>query len=443
MRAVFRNMMTLARHGAAACTIVVCACLGGCGDQPRPGPARPASPVPPPPALPPKAETVADVETRAPTARAAETRAVSQQAIRLAGQGQTVEAESLMRQHVEQIEKQYGSDSPQYAWAQYDSSSVYRAIGQLPEAIDALKKACKVDTGGDRQATRGRLTFMMNLGEVLVEAGELGEAERVLREGLRGREALYGRQHAGYAHGLEPLAAVLAKKGEHGEALRLADEAVAIFTAEGHARIVTAIALRARILAAMESDRPLFAGIDKVAEWQLPDLVDSVIGRVSLEQPDLERKLLEGLLPVVQDRLGTTHPKTASLWVVLSKVERAAGRHDRRQQALRHALAAFDEWGNEALAIETLQGLASAQGDAGQTDAALKTCQTAKQRAAKLGNAAIESAVARNYGLYLAELKRPEEARRQLEEALAKAKASGNATLIGSAKAALETFRKP
>jgi len=424
----------------AVCAIAACACLVGCDGQPGPEGARPASPPPTPPAPAPKAETLAEVEARAPSAHAPETVAARQEAIRLAREGETAEAESLMRGHVEQIAKRYGSDSPQYAWAQYDSSSVCLVLGQLPQAIEALKKACQVDAGDDRQATRDRLTFVMNLGELLTLAGELDEAERVLREGVRGREALYGRRHAGYAYGMEPLADVLTRKGKHEEALRLAEEAVAIFAAEGHARVATAMALRAGILAAMGSDRPLFAGVDKVADWQLPDLVDSVVGQVSLQQPDAAQKLLEGLLPVAQKRLGATHPKTVNLWLALSNVGRAAGRHDRRAEALRHALAAFEEWGNEVLAIEALEGLASAQGDAGQTEAALKTYQTAKQRAASLGNAAVESAAARNYGLYLAELKRPEEARPQLEEALAKATASGDAALVGSAQAALGIF---
>jgi hypothetical protein len=50
----------------------------------------------------------------------------------------------------------------------------------------------------------------------------------VLREGLAGREQLYGQGHPGYAFGLEPLASVLFRLGKTDEALDWYDKAKAI-----------------------------------------------------------------------------------------------------------------------------------------------------------------------------------------------------------------------
>ncbi len=47
------------------------------------------------------------------------------------------------------------------------------------------------------EATRDRLTYLMNLGDVLARCEEYEEAEQVLREGLAERERFYGRQHPG------------------------------------------------------------------------------------------------------------------------------------------------------------------------------------------------------------------------------------------------------
>jgi hypothetical protein len=70
------------------------------------------------------------------------------------------------------------------------------------------------------RGTAGPLSYRLNLGMVLRMAGRLDGAETELRHGAEDRLAFYGREHPGYAFGLEPLAEVLLQRGNASEARR-------------------------------------------------------------------------------------------------------------------------------------------------------------------------------------------------------------------------------
>ena len=74
-------------------------------------------------------------------------------------------------------------------------------------------------------------------------------------------EAFYGREHAGYAYGLEPLADLLRQRGKVRDARPLAEEAVANLWRNGHAKLPSVLALRAAIIQAGGTGEPLFAGL--------------------------------------------------------------------------------------------------------------------------------------------------------------------------------------
>jgi tetratricopeptide (TPR) repeat protein len=149
---------------------------------------------------------------------------------------------------VQSAEGQYGESSAEYATANYELGSMLNLMERHADAAKALAKAIDVNIPDDHQATRDRLTYMMQLGGLYDQMGQWPEAEKVLRKGLRLREDFYGKDHAGYAFGLEPLASVLMNQGNLGEALRLIEETIDNFWMNGHPRVATAFPLRAMIL---------------------------------------------------------------------------------------------------------------------------------------------------------------------------------------------------
>src|SRR5262249_52325265 len=152
----------------------------------------------------------------------------------------TVAAEELVRQAVQAAERQSGPHSPAHASALNDLATVLLYLREPQRAVQALRRACAVYAPDDPQAGRDRLAYPLNPGYALTAAGDLDEAEQVLRDGLDGRRLFYGREHAGYGFGLEPLADLLLRKGKADDALKLADEAVGNFWSAGHARVATA-----------------------------------------------------------------------------------------------------------------------------------------------------------------------------------------------------------
>jgi hypothetical protein len=350
-------------------------------------------------------------------------------------QGDPAGAEALLAEAREAAHAQVGEGAA-YAQACYEYAAILANTGQLGRALDAMREACAVEGAN----TRERLTHLVELAHLLGRAGELDEAEHALRESLEGRRDLYGKEHPGYAFGLEPLAAVMARQGELDEALALADEAVANFVANRHDRRFGAIALRAEIAKAQDPKaQALTRGGD---EALVARLARAVLDRDAVT-PRGRRGVLRELYDLVVEALGADDALALETLSCIANHEHALGPRalaKRRIWALRRLVAAFRRAGHEAQTLDCMLGLALAESDAGDTAAACATYDKARVKAKRLGDRAARARVLRNFGLLLASVEQRQRAAKLLRAALGHARRARDELEIGSAAAALGIF---
>jgi tetratricopeptide (TPR) repeat protein len=356
--------------------------------------------------------------------------------------GNTVQAEKLVADAAHAARERFGSKSPEYASAECDLSNILLNVGAVDRAIASIRRAAAIENPDNRRASRDRLTYLMNLGMLLEQTGELDEAETVLRRGLDGRRAFYGPDHPGYGFGLEPLAAVLLAKGDLPEAERLTDEAVANFWKNRHERIASAIALRAEVRKSM-AERPGFDALDELPDDMLEAIAGAVLRRGETGNPAALGLVIDELLAIVEERLGAGHPVAIQLLIARSNAARASEDVAACLAALARLVSVLDESGEPAQTLEALLALALAQGDAGRSDDALGTYARALELAVELGPGP-RSNVERNRGLFLAHLEPPEAHRAEAEAALRSAvdlaESARDSRLLGASKIALGLF---
>ncbi len=164
-------------------------------------------------------------------------------AIRRLRAGDALEAEKLCRDQLSRILQSHPEGSLAVAQAHFELATILAAVGSAAQAIEHMRSACEVTERGEA-AERERLSFIMNLGDLLQNEGQLEEAETILRQGLACRETFYGKDHAGYAFGLEPLAEVLLALGRAASAAPMLERCVAIFQRDRHPRLPKALLLQ-------------------------------------------------------------------------------------------------------------------------------------------------------------------------------------------------------
>ncbi|HZT78609.1 MAG TPA: tetratricopeptide repeat protein [Gemmataceae bacterium] len=369
-----------------------------------------------------------------------ETSPAFQQAVAALQRGDTVAAEEIITTAAHEARAKYGPGSPEDAVAQNELGNILINVGQLPRAIAAYREATSGPWPEDKQAQRDQLTFLMNLGMALQWHNQLEEAEEALRRGLKGREDFYGKQHAGYAFGLEPLAEVLLRRGKLDEAVQLAEEALRNFWNNGHERVVTALVLRAEAWKAAKKEGNPLAPAAQLPDHLLQQLADHVYSRVGRTDVRLSWAVLNDLVPLLEARFGEAHEVTLGALSVLANVGRGAGEPEARLATIRRFIQACDRWGRPEKALQGVQGLALALSEAKQHEAAGAAYRDALQRADRLGDAAQKSQVRRNFGLFLAEQERRGEAEPKLREAVAEAERARDKEMLGRAEIALGIF---
>jgi len=362
------------------------------------------------------------------------------EALRLARAGQTAEAEEFANHAIYQAEMKFGPASPQYAAAYYDLGRLLSFLGQDNLAVDAYCKASDLEFPGNKQATRDRLSYLIDLGQTLAWLGRLDEAEEVLRRALDGRREFYGRDHSGYAFGLEPLAAVLARKGDAAEALKLISGAVRIFWKNQHARVASALIQRAYILHAAGNPTPPFTGLDGLSDRLVEETAREAVHAVSEADPAISRRILGDLIGLVVARLGESHLQSVNLLIAQSNVERNLGNAEAWADAVRRVLAIHDRLGQSAEALQAVQGLAAALSSAGKNEEAEVAYRDGVARAEKLREPAAQAQAARNFALYLAETGRRGEAEPLLRDALRHAEAAGIPEEVARRQIELDIF---
>ncbi|MEU8359161.1 tetratricopeptide repeat protein [Nonomuraea sp. NPDC048882] len=359
-------------------------------------------------------------------------------AFALVREGRLVDAEQVMVRELQDVTRTYGAGSPEWASVQCDLGNVLLNSDQPARAVDCYRAACSGPMPDDPEAHKDRLTYRMNLGMVLGRLGRLDEAETELRANAQERLAFYGREHPGYAFGLEPLADVQLRRGDLRAARESVEEAIQNFWRGGHERLATALALRATIVTTAGGDEPAFVTLEQLPDEVVENVALAVLNRTG-EHPETDGAVLSLLAEAMEARLGPDHQATLNALSQLAN----HGRDDHgvdRVAAIRKVLASYHRQGMREEALMAELGLAMAQSDAGDLDGALRTYAEALVRAQSLGRADLVSQVLRNWGLALSEAELPDEAERCLREALSAAQDSGDPETLGRVRIALGLF---
>lgn len=365
--------------------------------------------------------------------------AAFRQATGLLRAGRPLEAEALLVDTARVAERRGGERSAAHAAAQFDLARLLLMLGDPRRAAGALRRACALEAESEHQ-TKDRLTYMMNLGEVLERLGELDEAENVLRQSLGERATFYGVDHPGYAFGLEPLAALELARGRAGAARHLAEQALHVLLESGHPRAAALMALRAFAVVADAGGDP-FGELDALDGAGLDELVRGVLDRAEHSEPELSLAVLSALRTAIGARQGDGADWLLHVVAAISSFARDAGAHAARLEALGWLAEALDVRGDAEQAIEAVLGLALAESDRGRNEAAERHYRAALGRAREL-DALTKSKVLRNYGLWAASVERTSDAAGLLEAAVTEARLAEDAALLGQALVALGIFRQ-
>lgn len=269
--------------------------------------------------------------------------------------------------------------------------------------------------------------------------GRLDEAETELRQNLQERLSFYGREHPGFAFGMEPLADVLLRRGNVREAREAVEEALANFWRNGHERVATALALRAEIVRAGAGDEPTFVGLEQLPDEIVEQTAVAVRSR-SGGDPAVRRAVITDLITALETRFGPDHQATLNALSHLANAGRDTGDEAGRVDAIQKVLASYDRQGRAEEALMASLGLAMAQSDGGDMAGSLRTYAEARVRADGIGRPELISQVLRNWGLALSEARVPDEAERRLREAVAAADTGHDYETLGRARIALGLF---
>lgn len=359
-------------------------------------------------------------------------------AFALLREGRLVDAENVMTRELQAVTARHGSGSPAWASAQCDLGNVLLNADQLDRAIECYRQAASTPAR-DQESRKDQLTYRLNVGMALRMAGRLDEAEAELRQGVQERLAFYGREHAGYAFGLEPLADLLLERGDVRQARQVVDEAVNNLWRNGHERVAAVLALRAAIVLASGAAEPPFLDLRQLPDEVVEQVALSVIQRLDHGDP-ASKPLLTALIAALEARLGPDHQATLNALSVLANLGRDLGDQSGRVEAIERVLAAYDRQGRAEEALMASLGLAMAQGEADDAEAALRTYASAYARAERIGRPELQSQVLRNWGLALQEAGQVGPAEQRLADAVTHARRSADPEMVGRAGVALGLF---
>jgi tetratricopeptide (TPR) repeat protein len=321
----------------------------------------------------------------------------------------------------------FGRGSVEWASAQCDLGNALLGTGQHDRAADCFRQAASVKPRDD-ESRKDRLTYLTNLGVALGWAGRHREAEKELRRALKERLGFYGREHPGYAYGLEPLADLLRRRGKLRDARPVVEEAVANLWRNGHDHLVSALVLRAAIIAAGGTGEPFFAGLH-----QLPDEVVAEVGHLVAQWAGPEEPVSEPLLvatiAALDDRLGPDHQATLDALSVLANLG-----GDARTEAIERVFASYERQGRHEDALTAELALAAASSS---PEAAFRTYESAQARADRIGRPELRSQVLRNWGLALKDAGHAGPAEQRLTEAVHQGRLSSGNETLGRAAVAL------
>ncbi|MEU7821642.1 tetratricopeptide repeat protein [Catellatospora sp. NPDC049133] len=360
-------------------------------------------------------------------------------AFALLQQGHLAQAEELMARELQAVTAEHGHGSQAWASAQCDLGNVLLNADQVGRAIECYRQATTA-SADDPRLRKDHLTYRLNLGLALRMAGRLDESEDELRRGAQDRMAFYGREHPGYAFGLEPLAELLLQRGDLQRARQVSEETVDNFWRNGHPHVTSALALRAEIVAAEATGEPLFPPLDQLPDQLIEQVAQSVLSRHGQGDPEIFAAVLKVLVRTLEARLGEDHQATLNVLSMLANSGRDRGDQAGRVDAIQRVLASYDRQGLADQALMAALGLAMAQSEVGDEDGALRTYASAYARAERIGSPELASQVLRNWGLALREAGQTHLAEQRLGEAVAQARRGRDGETLGRADVAFGLF---
>ncbi len=304
-----------------------------------------------------------------------------EQAQMLLQAGKTADAEELLQ---DTLKNAVPESEPYFSGVEY-LATVQLLGGIIERALETLKEGCARPEPADKEARKQRLTLLMNAGEIFQRHGQLAEAEEALRAGLAGRESFYGKTHAGFAFGLEPLGDVFLAQGKREEAARLYDAALKIFARERHPRAVGALA---RVLVcqklATPTDNPYESASMPRDAWD--ELASASIGLTRQLPGGMAAPALWNLQSQLAIQLGEGHALREALLTLLSNEERKRGDWKEAKKAFQLLANLYHGANQPERMLEAMLGVALAQSESGDHNGAQKTYQDVIARAEKRGN---------------------------------------------------------
>jgi tetratricopeptide (TPR) repeat protein len=354
-----------------------------------------------------------------------------QRAFELVRRGERLVAEEQLVAAVKNAEAKHGRSTPEHAACVFDLASLLLAIGDLRRATDSMREACEMKPR-DAESEKDRLTYLMNLGEMLQRLGEVDEAQQVLERGLAERERFYGTEHPGVAYGLEPLADLCLLRGDLASAQRHVERARAILWQAAHPRIAQVMALAAEVTNRISSNVDPFAGAEHLPENVFDEMVTAVVDRAQhTNDPAAFTKLLDVLIARVEDERGDESPLMPHVFAAQANTARTSGDHEARIRACDALLDWLDDAQDHLQAIDATLALALAFSDAGRHDDAKEAYEEAAERARTLRDPLKEAQVLRNYAVYVAHGSDPASADRIFRQAASVAVAAKSNEAVG------------
>jgi tetratricopeptide (TPR) repeat protein len=290
------------------------------------------------------------------------------------------------------VEKRSGAGSPAYATALFEHASLCLVLGMVERAVASMRAAAEI-RGETRDDEKNRLTYLMNLGDSLAYAGRLEEALAVHERGLRDRERFYGKEHAGYAYGLDSWADVALALGRYKEALESAQRAIEIYGG-GHERVPNAW-----------STFMLAAGGMKATWKELrldPELACAVLDALTNRHLPVAAFAAFAAVEVVVAHAKDPQRMLAA-WAAVQRRAMVAGDHATGAGALERIRALAQASGDHGLVLQAERGLGLVHDRAGDHAAAARDYERAISLARTKGSAEEMCATLRNAGLYFVE----------------------------------------
>lgn len=147
----------------------------------------------------------------------------------LTDQSKFDDAEPIARDALERTRRIHGAESVQAGQATGELARVLHESGRQKESFEALQETLRIYTAAKLDPDDDLvLTVKHNLGTAMKDAGNLPEAEKLLREVLDARVRLYGDENPRTLYSLNGVAAVLARQGKLAESAELFERALAV-----------------------------------------------------------------------------------------------------------------------------------------------------------------------------------------------------------------------